>query len=658
MNMKYFIKQNTFFMLHSNKTTIQSLLLILLIGSTAFFQQSCKPKFLGIDLKKTLSQKEWEVREINYSITYHINERYDVPSIGSFREIDQSGDFQVYYTAEDREWRILNSYIRNENTSAGQSPQLNFSNDETIPFVYGNWKFNSTLDAPIVEQRYFDQGQECAEFALAGSTWDIVEEESGEQFLLMDFYTLAEDDFMGNIILYPSLYFTGNNPRLHPLRMEVLVDGADILLKSVPHGGNRRDTTFTSIDYGNVSIEENFAEVYVTIRLSPKTDEGCAEETCSRDDYRCENGALVMGVEGLCECQCEDGWQGYACDERVDFTWVSTIAGGKGPGYQDGWGTQALLDNPMGLTINADGNILIADEKNGSIRMIDQTLNSVSTFAGFGSKGYQDGPLEKAQFTSPQDIVYDPATGDYYVADAQRNQIRKISNGEVSTIAGVPNGTQSVDGPAVEAEFRDLTDLLLDQHVLRGHPVLLIADDNQIRLLDLNTMEVSTYAGAINPTRVYINGPANAAYFGEVNGMAMDTDGTLYVADPHHNAIRAISATGNREVTTYAGTTPEGRAVGLPANRLLNRPSDLVLSSDGKLYVTDQANNYIRVFQKVNGFVVENSVAGDYINHQEGLKDGVPEAALFASPAHITMDTDGNLYVADLNNHAIRRISQ
>jgi sugar lactone lactonase YvrE len=116
---------------------------------------------------------------------------------------------------------------------------------------------------------------------------------------------------------------------------------------------------------------------------------------------------------------------------------VTTLAGNGQPGYADGIGTAAQFHFPLGVTIDEEGNVYVADRSNRRIRKIDANA-TVSTFAGSGISGLVDGPGATAQFTSPAGILVDK-TGSIYVSDLRSPNVRKIDrNGFVSTL-GTPS---------------------------------------------------------------------------------------------------------------------------------------------------------------------------------------------------------------------------
>jgi len=212
---------------------------------------------------------------------------------------------------------------------------------------------------------------------------------------------------------------------------------------------------------------------------------------------------------------------------------VSTIAGSGITGYRDGPALSAQLDGPRGIVINADGDILIAESGNDVIRKLSISTNMVSTFSGNGTAGYLDGNSSSAMFNNPRGMDMD-ANGNIIVADASNSRIRKISpSGMVSTVAG--NGNFSfADGPALSAEFFVPSGIAVDQS---GN--ILVADlgNNRIRKISTSGM-VSTLAG--DGTNGFMDGPANTAQFRGPFRMAIDAGGNAYTTDGDSHSIRKI----------------------------------------------------------------------------------------------------------------------
>lgn len=138
-------------------------------------------------------------------------------------------------------------------------------------------------------------------------------------------------------------------------------------------------------------------------------------------------------------------------DLKLGF--VTTIAGDGAPGFQNGAAKEATFNFPNGMTLDQNKNLLIADAFNHSIRLLDRSTNTVSTYMGTGSSGFTNGSLGQARFNLPYDVGTD-AIGNVYVADRNNHSIRKISDKKTSVLAGT--GTAgNMDGDGAMAQFNN-----------------------------------------------------------------------------------------------------------------------------------------------------------------------------------------------------------
>ena len=273
----------------------------------------------------------------------------------------------------------------------------------------------------------------------------------------------------------------------------------------------------------------------------------------------------------------------FAIPSRAQLT---TLAGSGGTGYTDGTGTSAVFWYPTNACSDGAGNLYVTDRNNNRIRKIVIATGEVTTFAGSGAYGSDDGIGTSAQFSSPSGICYDGA-GNLYVSDYVAS-IRKIviSTGVVTTIAG---GTSFgyADGIGSSAQFSHPLGLCLD-----GAGNLYVADEtnHSIRKIVISTGVVTTLAG--NGTFGTADGTGTGARFGSPTGICYDGAGNIYVAEQSNNRIRKIVvATG--VVTTVAGSTTSGYVDGIGTAARFNQPYGIC--TDGTtLYVSDYSNHSIR----------------------------------------------------------------
>ena len=214
---------------------------------------------------------------------------------------------------------------------------------------------------------------------------------------------------------------------------------------------------------------------------------------------------------------------------------VSTVAGSDSGerGNTNGSGAAARFNAPAGLTLDAAGNLYVSDNGNKQIRKITPA-GEVSTFAGSGIFGSTDGNGTSASFKSPIGIVID-ASGNLYVADSRSNLIRKISpTGDVSTFAG--SGAEgSTNGNGTLASFNAPEGIAIDAS---GNLYIADSENNLIRKIN-HAGDVTTLAG--NGSLGADNGAAETASFIQPYGVALDASGNLYVADTYNNLIRKIT---------------------------------------------------------------------------------------------------------------------
>lgn len=302
----------------------------------------------------------------------------------------------------------------------------------------------------------------------------------------------------------------------------------------------------------------------------------------------------------------------------------------------------ATFNEPTALAVDASGNIYVADYGNNLIREVGAG-GVVSTIAGSGAQGSLNAKAANASFNGPTGICIDE-NGNIYIADNNNNQIRMISTGNVTTIAG-SDSTGAVDGIGANAYFFGPTGIACDAG---GNLFVTDAGNNLIRKVIPSTGQVSTVAGNANPGAG--NGALLSASFNNPCGIAISS-GNLYVADLLNNMIREVNLS-SQQVTTIAGnsdTTADRN--GPDSTALFYYPTSVVADASGNIYVAEYVTNVIRKIS-TNGTV--STFAG---NGQAGLVDSTGTFAEFNGPSGLAIDKTGNIYVADTYNNAIRKIT-
>jgi sugar lactone lactonase YvrE len=326
---------------------------------------------------------------------------------------------------------------------------------------------------------------------------------------------------------------------------------------------------------------------------------------------------------------------------------VSTLAGQPlTSGSSDGTGSAARFDFPSGVAADNAGNLYVADTDNHTIRKIVASTGVVTTFAGAaGISGDADGTGSAARFNNPSGVAVD-GTGNVFVADTLNHTLRRVTSvGVVTTLAGSPGVVGSVDGTGTDARFQGLQGLTID-----GGGNLYIADTNNhtVRKFVLSTGVVTTVAGLAGNSGS-ADGLGSLARFNFPSGVAVDSEGNLFVADTENHTIRKILP--SESVSTLAGLAgSSGGADGIGSAARFDSPSDVAVDPSGNLYVADTDNHTIRKVVPSTGAVT--TLAG--LAGASGSADGSGSAVRLFHPAGIAMDNTGDLYVADTNNHTAR----
>ena len=326
---------------------------------------------------------------------------------------------------------------------------------------------------------------------------------------------------------------------------------------------------------------------------------------------------------------------------------ITTVVGG-GPGGYDGGergysgdGGPAILanlDNPNGIAVDNMGNLYIADTWNYRVRKVD-TNGIITSIAGNGTEGNtgNEGPAIDAQLKSPERVAIDNI-GNVYIADSHNHSIRKVdTNGIITTIAG--NGNEGDRGDGGLAKFSLLSwvnDISIDD---MGN--LYIADTGNGKIRKIDT------SGIINTIEL-ISDPFS---------VVVDNIGNLYVAERNNHIIRKIDNLG--ELTTIAGTGEPGyccEGILATATKVqFDQPYDVAVDGTGNLYIADMYNNVIR---KIDTGGIITTVAGNGIKGYSG-DGGDPVKAQLALPKSIAVSSTGDiLYIADTDNHRIRKVER
>ena len=313
--------------------------------------------------------------------------------------------------------------------------------------------------------------------------------------------------------------------------------------------------------------------------------------------------------------------------------------------------SEACLNEPKSVTLDAEGNLFIADSENHVVRKIDQKTLCITTVAG-RVQAFDAGATPVLPVSRSEDVDEDP------LAETSKVDLRAVTqqtdlSGTVRYIAvsAAPAMHFSGDGgPADHALLNFPTAVVVDR---AGH--LYIADtlNHRVRRVDAATRAITTVAGLGKPRYSGDGGLAEEAGLNEPAALALSDEGILYIADQSNNRVRAVDLASGM-IRTVAGTgTAAYNGDGLTATETdLAGPSGLALASDGTLYIADCFNRRICAVDPVTGLI--RTVVGDGGEYRyQGLDE--PPSASVSRPAGIALDDEGNLYMTDSDNHLVRR---
>ena len=332
---------------------------------------------------------------------------------------------------------------------------------------------------------------------------------------------------------------------------------------------------------------------------------------------------------------------------------IQTVAGTGDPGWSGdaAMAIAACLNEPKGLTLDPEGNLFIADSENHLVRKIDRRTGLITTVAGCRQTiGPESKPVSPAPVA--QGVYDDPFAESDAVNSHAFSQQTDLSGTVRYVVAGTaPAKRFSGDGgPADQALLNFPTAVVVDR---AGH--LYIADmlNHRVRRVDAVTRVMTTVAGLGQPRYSGDGGLAVEAGLNEPAALALSEEGILYIADQSNNRVRAVDlATGL--IRTVAGTGAAAyNGDGMAATETgLAGPSGLALTSDGTLFISDTFNGRIRAVDPLTGLI--RTVAGDGGEYRyQGVNE--PPSGSLSRPSGITLDEEGNLYMTDSDNHLVRR---
>lgn len=332
---------------------------------------------------------------------------------------------------------------------------------------------------------------------------------------------------------------------------------------------------------------------------------------------------------------------------------INTIAGDGLPSYSGDTfqASTAELHSPEDVAVDSSGNVYIADTGNAYIREITVSTGIINFIAGDGAIGYSgDGAAANlAGLIEPFAIALD-ASGNVYFTEPEDGRVRKItiSTGDISTVVGNGNLGFSGDGGAATSAMMHLdTGLAIDSS---GN--LYIADSLNNRLRKVTGTTIATIAGSGGFSYSGDGGPATAAQLNAPEAVAVDASGNVYVADTANNVVRQISAKGVISTIAGNGTAGFGGDGGAATSAQLSAPQGVAVDASGNVFVSDTANARVR---KISGGTIT-TVAGSATQGYAG--DGAAAtSAQLNTPVGLAVDKSGNLYIADVDDSVVRKVS-
>jgi uncharacterized protein (TIGR03437 family) len=364
---------------------------------------------------------------------------------------------------------------------------------------------------------------------------------------------------------------------------------------------------------------------------------------------------------------------------------ITTVAGNGTQTFSgDGGPATSASLIPFGVTVDASGNLFIADTGNNRIRKVSAS-GVITTVAGSGPFAYgggsfsgDGGPAIAASLNNPSGVAVD-VSGNLFIADTGNNRIRKVSaSGIITTVAGDGSfcilNSPGDGGPATAASVCP-SGVAVDAF---GNIFIADTTNNRIRKVPASGI-ITTVAGGGSSSFSGDGGLATSASLSAPTGVAVDASGNLFIADSDNNRIRKVSAggiittvAGSGSVDVFSGSSGSfshsgGFAGdgGTATSALLSTPMGVAVDASGNFFIADSDNNRIR---KVSAGGIITTVAGSgnfgLVNTGLGFTstgsfsgDGGPAtSATLANPFGVAVNASGNLFIADDFNYRIREV--
>jgi sugar lactone lactonase YvrE len=310
---------------------------------------------------------------------------------------------------------------------------------------------------------------------------------------------------------------------------------------------------------------------------------------------------------------------------------------------------------PEGITISRNGDLVFADPANHVVRKVELLTGAITVLVGSGMPGRSGdgGRASAARLLEPCDVCAAP-DGDLYIADAGAHVVRRVSGstGVITTVAGTgsPGGTGD-GGPATQARLNAPSGIALGP---AGELYIAERRGHRVRRVLLDSGIISTVAGCGLSGYGGDDGKADQARLSAPGGVAVASNGDLYIADTGNHVIRRVAGS-TGIITTVAGHGAPGKdGDGGPATAVsLNTPRALAFAPSGDLYIADTENHEIRRLDMASGSL--STIAGRGVPGLGG-DGGASTAARLDQPWGVAVSPSGVYFVADRGNHRIRRV--
>lgn len=334
---------------------------------------------------------------------------------------------------------------------------------------------------------------------------------------------------------------------------------------------------------------------------------------------------------------------------RIDLsTGVITLVLGDGQFRFNGdgnIGTATSVGEVLGLAVDPQGNLIVADSSNSRIRKLSAADGRVSTVAGNGTAGFSgDGSLATSAALNRPAALAISAAGDVYFTDFANGRIRVVKSNVISTLAGQPSSNIRT-GPGAQVRINGSTGLALSRP---GNGLYFTDEEaNTVRLLDLGSLQVTLVAGTGVQGYAGDNGPAIQAQLAHPNHIVVEDNGRIVIADAANNRVRRIITGGS--ITTISGGKGLTIGDGGPATQAkLNNPVAAKLDVFGNLIIADPGDCLVR---RVDGSGVIATIAG-----QSGVCNSTPTSAVTDSQGNVFWTTPGGLYVRAPGDSPVGRV--